>query len=147
MQVSAKERREEKRRNKEKTDAELQAAAEEAEKKRMENERNERRMHLESLVNFMAFNRYKRHRNFLCSEDRPPPQPHRKPSDKPAAAPQAMCVTLAAADRANSEAQAVLKGAMTAKRQRAEAAKGLLHQLQDLDVSDEFRHLLAFANS
>lgn len=129
-------RREERRKTREAgEEASAQATAEslaqEADKKR-EDDENDRKMHLESLVNFTAFNRYKQQRCFLVGDE--PPKPPPQPPGKKVAVPQAQCVLAAAAERANGEAQLVLKGALAAKRRRVEAAHGLFHQLKDLEV-------------
>jgi len=146
----ARERR--KRRNPPVSNPEEQAAFEEARERERENERcrkaeeaeeqkraaeRQRQMHMESLVNFVAFNRYKQQRRFLVDEHdgAPPPPRHRPPNAKPVApTPQAQCVTVAAGERTNAEAQMVLKGALGAGAKRVAVARCLYFQLSDLDV-------------
>lgn len=98
----------------------------------------EERMHLESLLNFVAF-RYKDRpkRTFLPREQCPPPPPPRRPhasaSSSSAAAGEA---DAEAAAKANAEAQMVLKGVVNPKvgLRSAEVAKALSEQLAESGV-------------
>jgi len=109
--------------------------AEEAEEARKAGAR-EKQMHFESLVNFVAFNKYKQQRVFLFDEDsKPPPPPQRSPNAKPLDGPkEAQCLTMAAAERANVEAQMVLNGALSMQSTRVSVTDGLYHQLTEMNV-------------
>lgn len=108
-----------------------------AEKERQEKVAKVQRMQVESLVNFVSFNRYRQRPHFCLEKDACPPPPLHKPpgQESDAAELQApVSVTSAARDRANSEAQMVLRGAIATKAHRVEMAKSLRHHLADLGV-------------
>eukprot|EP00397_Hematodinium_sp_SG-2012_P002330 GEMP01002336.1.p1 GENE.GEMP01002336.1~~GEMP01002336.1.p1 ORF type:complete len:688 (-),score=161.21 GEMP01002336.1:1395-3458(-) len=87
----------------------------------------EDKMHLESLLNYVAFNR-KEQRNFL-PEGAPPPPP------APAAnipAPETQRISTENMERANLEAQMVLKAAVNFN--RGEIAKDLWSQLSEANI-------------
>lgn len=101
------------------------------------------KMHLESLLNYVAFNRKEQQRTFHIDEEGAPPPPPPKPPKKAAAPaapvepvmakmPEAITISTATAEKANAEAQMVLKGAINFK--RADVAKDLYEQLADKDV-------------
>jgi len=97
----------------------------------------EERMHIESLLNFVAFS-HKEHpeRIFLPDTGRPPPPPprRRKSLSEPPSLDEA--ATDAGAAKANAEAQMVLKGVVNPKikLKRADIAKDLYRQLYESSV-------------
>lgn len=100
---------------------------------------NEVRMHLESLVNFVAFNRNEQQRSFLHLEGfvpPPPPTALRKPTANAVASSSSQAIPLAcaAAERANAEARMVLHGALRMAKKRPSVARCLYAQLIDLGV-------------
>lgn len=97
------------------------------------------KMHLESLLNYVAFNRKDQQRTFLLDEDAPPPPPPPKPQKKPVEldAPSAtstanVLITGEEAKKANDEAQMVLSGAIKFK--RVDVSQTLYEQLTDQQV-------------
>lgn len=106
------------------------------------------KMHLESLLNFVAFNPGHQQRFFLPDEETPPPPPPKK-KPKVAQAPLIgslesgiLCsantaVSGEAADKANVEAQMVLAGAIKFK--RSDVARSIHSQLMDaqVEISDK----------
>eukprot|EP00927_Polykrikos_kofoidii_P017918 TRINITY_DN18215_c0_g1_i1.p1 TRINITY_DN18215_c0_g1~~TRINITY_DN18215_c0_g1_i1.p1 ORF type:complete len:534 (+),score=146.22 TRINITY_DN18215_c0_g1_i1:188-1789(+) len=108
----------------------------------------EEKMHLESLLNYVAFNRREQQRTFLPDKSAPPPPPPPKPPKKPtdsaegssrlapspatAVGDQSSAVTGTEATKANAEAQMVLSGAI--KFRRVDVAKKLYDQLSDQQV-------------
>lgn len=107
------------------------------------------KMHLESLLNYVAFNRKEQQRTFIVDESGappPPPPPPKKPAaaappapettgsnaEKTTAAPADASVTPLAMEKANAEAQMVLKGAI--EFQRADVVRDLYEQLVDSQV-------------
>mmetsp|Transcript_168132 Transcript_168132/g.540033 ORF Transcript_168132/g.540033 Transcript_168132/m.540033 type:complete len:512 (+) Transcript_168132:173-1708(+) len=93
----------------------------------------EAKMHLESLLNYVAFNRKEQQRNFVVDEASGPPPPPPKPKASASVLGDgAPAVSEEAVRKANSEAQMVLQGAMRFK--RAEVAKTLYKQLTDSQV-------------
>lgn len=102
------------------------------------------RMHTESLVNFVAFNRGESQRCFLLRQGVKPPAPPvqtRQPEER-------VRVTGAAALRANHEAQMVLLGVRQAASRGAIVARGLHDQLHNLDIeiSDKTYELMVQAS-
>lgn len=99
-------------------------------------------MHVESLVNFVAFNRHRPKRYFLF--DDPPPPPPRPPppmealakglTPKGAAREPVTLERAEAQERANAEAQMVLRGALRFSACGAGVARGLYVQLLDLKL-------------
>eukprot|EP00929_Paragymnodinium_shiwhaense_P003545 TRINITY_DN104101_c0_g1_i1.p1 TRINITY_DN104101_c0_g1~~TRINITY_DN104101_c0_g1_i1.p1 ORF type:complete len:624 (-),score=156.79 TRINITY_DN104101_c0_g1_i1:256-2127(-) len=115
--------------------------AEEEESQQKASDR-ERVMHIESLVNFVAFNRYKQQRRFAVPEgEEPAPPPSRPPGSVPPKMDDLITSSWSArqerAERANAEAQMVLQGALVAEVRRVTVARGLFLQLVDLDVDIE----------
>lgn len=114
-----------------------QAAAMAAEKAAAAQASAEENMHLESLVNFVAFNKREQIRVFLPDDDfvpRPPP--------KLAKAPITWAPKEASrgkeddsSNRANKEAQMVLRGALLSPKSGAMVAIGLHSQLMDLEIA------------
>lgn len=102
------------------------------------------RMHTESLVNFVAFNRDQAQRCFLLREGVSPPPPPVKTIQRPGK-PR---VIGAAALRANHEAQMVLLGTRQADTRGAIVACGLHAQLQnlDIDISEQTYELMVQAS-
>lgn len=111
----------------------------------------EEKMHLESLLNYVAFNRKDQQRTFLPDEAIPPPPPPKPPKKSPekpeapaatlptlgpasptAGGDQSPTVTGTEAAKANAEAQMVLGGAI--KFRRVDVAKNLYEQLSDSQV-------------
>lgn len=94
---------------------------------------SEEKMHLESLLNYVAFNKRAVQRTFLPEEGTaPPPPPKRlRPGHQPKP-PGDDDVSGATAEKANAEAQMVLRGAMSFK--SATVAKDLYDQLMDSQV-------------
>jgi len=112
------------------------------------------KMHLESLLNYVAFNRKEQQRTFIVDETGvpPPPPPPPKKATVPAATPAAegviggdsatksastsggagLSVSPIAAEKANAEAQMVLKGAI--EFQRADVVRDLYEQLVESEV-------------
>lgn len=83
---------------------------------------SEDKMHLESLLNYVAFNRKEQQRTFLPNEDvAPPPPPPKKPKPDPIMA-----------ESVRAESQMVLRGAVDFK--RADIAKNVYAQLVNLQV-------------
>mmetsp|Transcript_70928 Transcript_70928/g.154096 ORF Transcript_70928/g.154096 Transcript_70928/m.154096 type:complete len:522 (-) Transcript_70928:267-1832(-) len=113
---------------------------------------SEEKMHLESLLNYVAFNRKEQQRTFLQDSGAPPPPPPKtkkfevKPTEPEAAPVEAAAkdttgedmkkfeadIVGATAEKANAEAQMVLSGAIKFK--RADVAKNLYQQLFDSQV-------------
>eukprot|EP00933_Yihiella_yeosuensis_P040425 TRINITY_DN3471_c7_g1_i1.p1 TRINITY_DN3471_c7_g1~~TRINITY_DN3471_c7_g1_i1.p1 ORF type:complete len:473 (-),score=145.05 TRINITY_DN3471_c7_g1_i1:56-1474(-) len=93
---------------------------------------------LESLLNYVAFNKKEQQRTFLVDgEDAPPPPPKPgAPAELESAGPVPMITAGLSAEKANEEAQMVLRGAINFK--RSDVAKDLYSQLevQKIDVSD-----------
>lgn len=114
-----------------------QAAAMAAEKTAAANASAEEQMHLESLVNFVAFNKREQIKVFLPDDDfvpRPPPKPAKAPvtwAPKEASRGKED----ASSDRANKEAQMVLRGALLSPKSGAMVALGLHAQLMDLEIA------------
>lgn len=98
----------------------------------------EERTHLESLVNFVAFNRREQQRTFLPKEDcappPPPPPPPRKAPEGGDGPPQADGERREEDERANAEAQMVLRGALRVASRAAAVAQALYGQLTDLSI-------------
>jgi len=100
---------------------------------------SEEQMHLESLVNFVAFNRREQQRTFLPVAHCIPPPPPRKPKpnanqNKDKEPTQESPATTAATGRANAEAQMVLRGAARVPSRGAAIARGLHAQLTDIMI-------------
>mmetsp|Transcript_8034 Transcript_8034/g.19951 ORF Transcript_8034/g.19951 Transcript_8034/m.19951 type:complete len:529 (+) Transcript_8034:136-1722(+) len=105
----------------------------------------EEKMHLESLLNYVAFNRKEQQRTFLPDPEAPPPPPPKPPVKVveaegtliPSLEIAANAVTGEAAAKANAEAQMVLGGAIKFK--RVDVAKKLYEQLaeQQVEVSEK----------
>lgn len=99
----------------------------------------EEKAHLESLLNYVAFNRKDPQRTFLLDEDAaPPPPPPRRPEPVPSAdasggEQKRSSITGDAAERANLEAQMVLRGAINFK--RAGVAQDLYDRLHESNVA------------
>jgi len=88
----------------------------------------EEKMHLESLLNYVAFNRREQQRAFLLDDSAPPPPPKAKkaePGREPAVAEEVQ-------KKANQDAQLVLSGAINYK--RADVARDIYEQLVDTKV-------------
>lgn len=115
---------------------------------------NQEKMHLESLLNYVAFNRKDQQRNFMLDEDSAPPPP---PPNKPVVAdsipgegdPSVKDVKELAkmtTEKANEEAQMVLRGAINFK--RVDVAKDLYAQLvaQNVDISESTYELMIEAS-
>lgn len=94
---------------------------------------SEERMHLESLLNYVAFTRQEDQRDFLFANAQggPPRPTPTKERDAEADTKQAV-ISGVAAEKANDEAQMVLKGAM--KMKRCDVARSLYEQLTDSQV-------------
>jgi len=102
------------------------------------------KMHLESLLNFVAFNPSYQQRFFLPDEEvQPPPPPKKRPRGAPAPligsslesgilCSANIAVSGEATEKANSEAQMVLAGAIKFK--RSDVARSLHSQLADAQV-------------
>jgi pentatricopeptide repeat protein len=99
------------------------------------------KQHLESLINYVAFNRKEQQRTFALDEGAPPPPP---PTKKPADAPKEVATPILSSGsakesnaKANTEAQLVLTGAM--KYKKADVAKTMYDQLsvQDVEISEK----------
>jgi pentatricopeptide repeat protein len=92
---------------------------------------SEKKMHLESLLNYVAFNRRPQQRVLLPEEGvSPPPPPKRlRPGLQPDGNAE---ISGAAAEQANAEAQMVLRGAVAFK--TATVAKDLYEHLMDKQV-------------
>jgi len=100
---------------------------------------SEEQMHMESLVNFVAFSHREREqrRTFLRSDDSaPPPPPPRKrmPGDNDNNPSSASNVSKEAIARANTEAQMVLRGALHVGPRGAAVAQGLHEQLTSFSL-------------
>lgn len=124
------------RRGKGEKDKEEAAEAEEAKpadgvEKSIEPNEEEEKMHLESLLNYVAFTRKEQQRIYLPAENCAPPPP---PPPKKAGDGGAVSSTITAEDmeKANSDAQLVLRGALNIK--RSDVAKQLYEQLQEAHV-------------
>jgi len=115
---------------------------------------NQEKMHLESLLNYVAFNRKEPQRNFMLDEDAAPPPP---PPNKPAVAASAAGeneqsvkevkeLPKMTTEKANEEAQMVLRGAINFK--RVDVAKDLYAQLvaQNVDISESTYELMIEAS-
>lgn len=99
----------------------------------------EDKMHLESLLNFVAFSRPEQQRIFLPDESGappPPPPPSKKPKEKE------LDISGVTAEKANSEAQMVLRGALGF--QQSGIAKHLYEQLCEaqVDISESSFELM-----
>lgn len=112
---------------------------------------NQEKMHLESLLNYVAFNRKEPQRNFMLDEDSaPPPPPPNKPAvlDSTAGEGEQSVKDLGkmTTEKANEEAQMVLRGAMNFK--RVDVAKDLYAQLaaQNVDISESTYELMIEAS-
>jgi len=105
----------------------------------------EDKQQLESLLNYVAFNRKEQQRTFIHDEDGappPPPPPAKKDAQKESAFIPPLLIkepttTGEGAAKANLDAQLVLNGAMKFK--RADVAKNLYDQLlsQDVEISEK----------
>lgn len=103
------------------------------------------KMHLESLLNYVAFSRKEQQRTFLIDGEAgaPPPPPPPPKKKAPAAAPPEQAATTTtkisteSSGKANAEAQMVLRGAMNFK--RSDVAKELYDQLagSDVEISEQ----------
>mmetsp|Transcript_85478 Transcript_85478/g.151199 ORF Transcript_85478/g.151199 Transcript_85478/m.151199 type:complete len:528 (-) Transcript_85478:92-1675(-) len=97
---------------------------------------NQEKMNLESLLNFVAFNRKDQQRSFIVDEEVPPPPPPKlaslsaEPSGPLKA--EALDLTKTTAEKANAEAQMVLRGALNFK--RVDIAKDLYEQLSACNI-------------
>lgn len=91
---------------------------------------SEEKMHLESLLNYVAFNRKEQQRNFLPEENGAPPPPPPPPRKEDASGSSA--ISGPTAEKANAEAQMVLRGALGIK--RSDVAKNLHAQLVEASV-------------
>lgn len=106
----------------------------------MEEERRrqaaDNQMHLESLVNFVAFSRREQQRVFLPDSFSVPPPPPKKVEKAPKPSPpQESDGPSAAVQRANAEAQMVLRGALkTTSACGVVAARALNDQLTELGI-------------
>lgn len=90
------------------------------------------RVHLERLVNFVAFNRLRQQRVFLLREsDIPPPPPQARPGIAELGVGDA---TTGDGLRANMEAAHILRGALQTPTRAARVAKNLSSQFEDLSV-------------
>lgn len=89
------------------------------------------KLHLESLVNYVAFNRKEQLRHFMMDEAAVPPPPPSK-QRRSAAAPMHTPASEASV-KANNEAQIVLNGAW--RFMRVDVARSLLEQLTESEVS------------
>lgn len=108
---------------------------------------DQEKMHLESLLNYVAFNRKEPQRNFMLDEDSAPPPP---PPNKPAVVTSSTGegeetvkeLGKMTTEKANEEAQMVLRGAMNFK--RVDVAKDLYAQLaaQNVDISESTYELM-----
>lgn len=94
---------------------------------------SEEKLHLESLLNYVAFNRKEPQRTFLLTEEDLPPPPPPPKVRKVEEVPQQPITTTATADKANEEAQMVLLGAINFK--RADVAKDIYGQLTNSGVA------------
>lgn len=97
----------------------------------------EQKMHVASLVNYVAFNRREQQRRFLLEEGGapPPPPPRPRPRENKSDSRGEPTVSADMVQNANSEAQLVLSGAVRFK--RADVAKKLYEQLVDSQVDIE----------
>jgi len=98
---------------------------------------SEEKMHLESLVNFVAFSKREQQRVFLPDAECAPPPPPKPPTKPTSALNEKGAGASAAAPQANAEAQMVLRGAMKAGSRGAAVARSLHTQLTDngIDIS------------
>lgn len=111
-------------------------AAEAAEATAAEAASEERRMQLESLVNFVAF-RPSQQRHFFVSDAFPPPPPPKLLARPPKLRREALDLERAETTRrANAEAQIVLRGALRMRRPCSDfsVARGLYAQLREADL-------------
>mmetsp|Transcript_76024 Transcript_76024/g.163171 ORF Transcript_76024/g.163171 Transcript_76024/m.163171 type:complete len:570 (-) Transcript_76024:263-1972(-) len=98
-------------------------------------EESQEKMHIESLLNYVAFNRSAQQRIFLPDEDSAPPPPPKPRRPPPTGAPideSAKAVSAETSEKANLEAQMVLRGALNFK--RADVATNLYEKLLDSQV-------------
>lgn len=96
----------------------------------------EERMHLESLLNFVAFSHKDRpQRVFLPDTGRPPPPPKKRPQSSPPPPPDDEAES-AETVKANEQAQLVVKGVINDKigLKRSDIAQDLYQQLVDSQV-------------
>eukprot|EP00931_Biecheleriopsis_adriatica_P090962 TRINITY_DN64872_c0_g1_i1.p1 TRINITY_DN64872_c0_g1~~TRINITY_DN64872_c0_g1_i1.p1 ORF type:complete len:495 (-),score=145.71 TRINITY_DN64872_c0_g1_i1:13-1497(-) len=99
---------------------------------------SQEKMHLESLLNYVAFNRKDQQRNFMLDEDGAPPPPPPKPAARSGeltgdrSKTEALDLSHTTAEKANAEAQMVLRGAINFK--RADVAKDIYEQLAAANV-------------
>mmetsp|Transcript_28620 Transcript_28620/g.66310 ORF Transcript_28620/g.66310 Transcript_28620/m.66310 type:complete len:863 (-) Transcript_28620:67-2655(-) len=91
----------------------------------------EQKMLMESLVNFVAFNRRDQVRTFLPNADCVPPPP---PLPRPGETKRKASMTAVAMERANKEGQMVLRGSLCSTASGSSVARCLFAQLQDLDI-------------
>lgn len=97
----------------------------------------EERMHLESLLNFVAFSHKDRpQRVFLPDTGRPPPPPKKRPQAAPPPVDYSDEADSPNTRKANSEAQMVVKGVINAKigLKRSDIPQDLYQQLVDSQV-------------
>jgi len=91
---------------------------------------SEEKMHLESLLNYVAFNRKEQQRTFMVDEElAPPPPPKSAQLDVPLGGSAATVLNIsgATAEKANAEAQMVLRGAINFR--RSDVAKDIYEHL------------------
>lgn len=86
-------------------------------------------MNVEAMVNFVAFSRRDQQRVFLPETEAPPPPPRRRPQEPPPEVP------IAAVERANAEAQMVLRGLQRVGSRRSAVACALCSQLTDRGIT------------
>lgn len=92
-------------------------------------------MYWESLVNFVAFGRHEQQRHFLVNSICIPPPPPRVQKAPNPSDPESVALLAVAIERANGEAQMVLKGAIQAGRVGFRAAHALYTQMADHDIA------------
>lgn len=94
---------------------------------------NQEKMHLESLLNYVAFKSKDQQRNFVVEEDAPPPPPPKPMDMADEGMPlKALNLSHTTVEKANAEAQMVLRGAINFK--RVDIAKDLYEQLSSANI-------------
>jgi len=109
------------------------------EQQRQQKKRYEDQMHLESLVNFVAFNRHEQQRVFLPDVHcKPPPPPPKQPLPDATGdlldGIKSASLNKAAVERANTEAQMVLRGAIRLGSRGSAVVAALHRQLTELPI-------------
>lgn len=88
----------------------------------------------ESIVNFIAFGHHEQQRHFLVNSTSIPPPPPRVQKVPAPSDPEAAALLAVAIERANGEAQMVLRGAIQSGRAGCTASHALYKQMVDHDI-------------